>query len=97
MNCVIMCARTLPALIKRFDTVTLALWKKHGIRRSDSGRLIGSRTRAHYMLAWESLAEREQKWNGSWPIRMDRQRADRKDGPIIASSQPILQPTSFSA
>ena len=27
----------LPALLKRFETKTLAIWKKHGINRSASG------------------------------------------------------------
>ena len=55
----------LPALIKRFDTITLALWKKHGIRQVGFWTaLIGeSNQELYYMLAWESLAEREKKWN----------------------------------
>ena len=56
----------LPALIKRFDTATLKLWEKHGIRQVGFWTtLIGeSNQELTYMLAWNSLAEREQKWNG---------------------------------
>jgi hypothetical protein len=92
----------LPALIKRFDTVTLALWKKHGIRQVGFWTtLIGlSNQELTYMLAWESLSEREQKWNGFMadPEWIAKRAESEKDGPIIANivSQ-ILQPTSFSA
>ena len=55
----------LPALLKRFETKTLEIWKKHGIRPTGFWTvLIGDGNNdLHYLLAWESLAEREQKWN----------------------------------
>ena len=55
----------LPALLKRFETKTLDIWKKHGIRPTGFWTvLIGDGNNdLHYLLAWESLAEREQKWN----------------------------------
>ena len=28
----------LPALLKRFETVTLKLWEKHGIKQAEIGR-----------------------------------------------------------
>lgn len=92
----------LPALLKRFDTVTLALWKKHGIRQAGFWTtLIGkSNQELTYMLAWESLAEREQKWSAfmSDPEWIGKRADSEKDGPIIATlSSQILQPTSFSA
>src|ERR671923_304508 len=54
----------LPALLKRFDTITLKLWEKHGIRQAGFWTtVIGeSNQDLYYLLAWESLAEREQKW-----------------------------------
>jgi hypothetical protein len=92
----------LPALIKRFDTATLKLWEKHGIRQVGFWTtLIGeSNQELTYMLAWNSLAEREQKWNGFMadPEWVDKRAESEKDGAIVANivSQ-ILQPTSFSA
>jgi hypothetical protein len=92
----------LPALLKRFDTVTLELWKRHGIRQAGFWTVaIGdSNQDLYYLLQWESLAEREKKWNSfmadpEWQAK----RADsEKDGPIIASiSNTILQPTAFSS
>ena len=54
----------LPNLLKRFETTTLKLWEKHGIRPSGFfTTLIGeSNQELTYLLAWESLAEREKKW-----------------------------------
>src|SRR6266702_6168594 len=51
----------LPALLKRFETATLKLWEKHGIRQAGFfTTLIGeSNQELTYFLAWESLAERE--------------------------------------
>ena len=54
----------LPALLKRFDTITLKLWEKHGIKQAGFWTtLVGeSHQELTYLLAWESLAEREKKW-----------------------------------
>ena len=55
----------LPALLKRFETITLKLWEKHGIRQAGFfTTLVGeSNQELTYLLAWESLAERDKKWN----------------------------------
>src|SRR6516225_9101066 len=49
----------LPALLQRFEKVTLSLWKKHGIRQAGFWTtLIGeSNHELTYLLAWESLAD----------------------------------------
>ena len=54
----------MPALLKRFETSTLRIWEKHGIRQAGFWTtVIGeSNQELTYLLAWESLAEREQKW-----------------------------------
>ena len=92
----------LPALLKRFETITLKLWEKHGIRQAGFWTtLVGeSNQDLTYLLAWESMAEREQKWNafqsdGEW---IAKRAETEKDGPIVANiSNSFLQPTSFSA
>src|SRR5665213_2788025 len=55
----------LPALLKRFQDVTLKIWDKHGIKQAGFWTtLIGeSNHELTYLLAWESLADREKKWN----------------------------------
>ena len=91
----------LPALNKRFEGVTLKLWKKHGIRPVGFWTdLIGdSNQKLTYMLAWESLAEREKKWNAfaSDPEWHAKRAESEKDGPIVAHLEnSILAPTSYS-
>lgn len=92
----------LPALIKRFDTVTLKLWEKHGIRQAGFWTtLVGeSNHDLTYMLAWESLAEREKKWNAFMadPEWIAKRAESEKDGAIVQNiSSQFLQPTSFSS
>lgn len=92
----------MPALLKRFETITLKLWEKHGIRQAGFWTtLVGeSNQDLTYMLAWESLAEREQKWNAfsSDPEWISKRAETEKDGPIVQTlSNQILVPTSFSS
>ncbi len=92
----------LPALLKRFETRTLKIWEKHGIRQAGFWTtLIGESSVAlYYMLAWESLAEREQKWTAfaADPEWIAARNESEKDGLIIAKvTNEILQPTSFSS
>ena len=92
----------LPAVRKRFETITLDLWKRHGIRQAGFWTtLIGeSNQELTYMLAWDSLAEREQKWNAfqSDPEWIAKRAETEKDGAIVANiASSFLVPTSFSA
>jgi len=92
----------LPALLKRFETVTLKLFEKHGIRQAGFfTTLIGeSNQELTYFLAWESLAEREIKWTAfqSDPDWIAARAKSEEDGQIIHNivSQ-LLVPTAFSA
>jgi hypothetical protein len=92
----------LPALNKRFETMTLELWKKHGIRQVGfwTVEIGGRNTDLYYLLEWESLAERESRWNAfqSDPEWIAKRAESEKDGPIVASIHNMfLQPTAFSA
>ena len=92
----------LPALNQRFANVTLKLWEKHGIRQVGFWTdLIGdSNQKLTYLLAWESLAEREKKWDAfaTDPDWIAKRAESEKDGPIMTHfSNSILQPTSYSA
>ena len=60
----------MPALLKRFKSATLRIWEKHGIRQAGFWTtIIGeSNNELTYLLAWESLAEREHKWAPSSAI-----------------------------
>lgn len=91
----------LPALLKRFETVTLKLWEKHGIKQAGFfTTVIGeSNNELTYFLQWESMAAREKTWNAfmSDPDWIEKRAESEKDGAIIANivSQ-LLQPTAFS-
>jgi len=92
----------LPALLKRFESITLKIWEKHGIRQAGFWTvLIGeSNQDLYYLLEWESLAERERKWTAfsSDPEWLAARAGTEKDGAIVASlSSQILQPTAFSS
>jgi hypothetical protein len=92
----------LPALLKRFDTITLKLWEKHGIKQAGFWTtLVGeSNQDLTYMLAWESRAEREKKWTAfsSDPEWISKRAETEKDGPIVQTlSNQLLAPTSFSS
>ena len=91
----------LPALLKRFETTTLKMWVRHGIRQLGFWTvLVGeSNQELVYMLEWDSLAEREQKWTAfSSDQEWIQARADsEKDGQIVANiSNQFLVPTAFS-
>lgn len=92
----------LPALLKRFETITLGLWQRHGIRQAGFWTVaIGeSNQDLFYLLAWESLAEREAKWSKfiSDPEWLAKRAETERDGPIVASvANSMLEPTAFSA
>src|SRR6266853_175774 len=54
----------MPSLLSRFENETLRMWEKHGIRQAGFWTtLIGkSSQEITYMLAWDSMAEREKRW-----------------------------------
>ena len=92
----------LPALLKRFETVTLGLWERHGIRQAGFWTTVigDSNQDLHYLLAWESLAEREKKWNAFMadPEWIAKRAETEKEGAIVANvSSQILAPTAFSS
>ena len=92
----------LPDLLKRFDTITLKIWEKHGIRQAGFWTtLVGqSNQTLHYLLAWESLAEREKRWSAFMadPEWNSARAQTEANGPIVAKvTNSILAPTAFSA
>jgi len=92
----------LPALLNRFETKTLAMWKKHGINQVGFWTvLIGDGNNdLHYMLAWDSLADREKKWTAFMadPDWIKARAESEKDGLILANVKSMmLQPAAFSA
>jgi len=92
----------LPALLNRFANTTLKLWEKHGIKQAGFWTtLVGeSNQELYYLLAWESLADRDQKWNAfqADPEWLAKRAETEKDGPIVANvANQLLTPTAFSS
>ena len=92
----------LPDLHQRFSTITLKIWDRHGIRQAGFWTtLIGESNMAlYYLLEWESLAEREQKWNAfvADPEWIAARGETEKNGAIVARVENhILVPTPYSS
>lgn len=91
----------LPDLHKRFQSVALEMFKKHGITPVGFWTtLVGeSNQELHYMLEWESLAHREKAFNafvtdGEW---LTARAETEKNGPLVANiTNMFLTPTEYS-
>jgi|SRR5579862_7859151 len=91
----------LPALSKRFETVTVKLFEKHGIKQVGYWTtLIGeSSSDFYYILAWDSLDERNKKFAtfGADPDWIAARAKSEENGPLVASvTNTILSPTAYS-
>jgi len=92
----------LPALLNRFANTTLKIWEKHGIKQAGFWTTVvgESSQERYYLLAWESLADREKKWNAFVvdPEWLAKRAETEKDGAIVANvSNQLLAPTAFSS
>ena len=90
----------LPELNKRFETLTLGLWEKHGIRQAGFWTAeIGTSNELIYLLEWNDLVEREQKWGAFMadPEWIEKRAQTEANGPLVARIRnSILRPTSYS-
>jgi hypothetical protein len=91
----------LPALQDRFSTTTLGFFEKYGIQQIGFWTtLIGpSNHTLTYLLKWQSLAERETKWNAfqSDPEWIAARAKTEESGQIVGNIvNQFLAPTSFS-
>ena len=91
----------LPALHKRFETITLKIWERHGIKQAGFWTAdVGTSNELIYLLQWESMAEREQKWQAfqSDPEWIERRAQTEADGQIVARVRnSFLRPTPYSS
>lgn len=91
----------LPALHRRFQESTLALWRRHGIEPIGFWTTeVGESNHAlTFMIRWESIAARELRWSAfnndpDWLAVRERYEAE---GPIVARIEnQLLRPTSYS-
>jgi hypothetical protein len=91
----------LPDLNKRFETITLKIWERFGIRTVGFWTVaIGeSNQDLYYMLEWKDLAERDRLWNTFIvdPEWIAKRAETERNGPLITHlTNYILSPTSYS-
>lgn len=88
-------------LNRRFADITLGYFSRFGIQVVGfwTNELGGSSDQLIYMLAYDSLADREQKW-GTFAADRDRLAAfaeTEKNGPLVKRlTAQILRPTAYS-
>ncbi|MGS0896357.1 NIPSNAP family protein [Burkholderia stagnalis] len=92
----------LPALHERFTSTTLGFFGKYGIEPIGFWTtLVGpSNHTLTYLLKWESLAEREIRWNAfqADPEWIEKRAASEADRPIVECiTNVFLTPTAYSA
>ena len=92
----------LPNLLKRFETITLNLWDKHGIRQAGFFTTVVGESNQDltYLLEWDSLADRDKKWTAfvTDPEWISARAETEKDGQIVGNIvNRFLTPTSFSS
>lgn len=91
----------LPDLNKRFETITLKLWERHGIRPVGFWTVLVGESNQDliYMLEWKDMAERERVFGGFMadPEWQQRRAETEKNGAIVASiTNSFLAPTAYS-
>lgn len=92
----------MPDLLARFEEVTLPIWERFGIRQAGFWTVLvgGSSNDLIYLLAWESMAERDEKWTAfqADPEWQEKRAHTERNGPLVANiANAFLVPTRFSA
>lgn len=91
----------LPKLIERFEKHVLGIWKRLGIEPVAFWTVIVGESNQVlvYMLRWNSLAEREQKFDAflADPEWIKVYAETEKDGALhVGVTNTLMKPTSFS-
>jgi len=91
----------LPDLNKRFETITLKLWEKHGIRQAGFWTVLIGPNNHHlyYLIEWKDMAERDQKWGAFMvdPEWLEKRAETERNGPLVQRVENmLLAPTSYS-
>lgn len=92
----------LAALHERFTNTTLAFFEKYGIEQIGFWTTVAgpSNHALTYMLKWESLADRQAKWDAfqADPEWIAKRAASEADKPIVERIEnQFLAPTAYSA
>ena len=89
-------------LLTRFEHQTLPIMARHGFLQVGFWTTIVGRSEQHltYLLAWESLAQRQEQWaafesDAEW---LAIRKSIEENGPLIFEIESsLLRPTNFSA
>jgi putative SOS response-associated peptidase YedK len=86
----------LPDLNKRFETITLKLWEKHGIRQAGFWTvLIGPNNhQLYYLVEWKDMAERELA-SLSWGLLPSWSKKSQGNRPINARAESLFEKPMF--
>ncbi|MDP8922962.1 MAG: NIPSNAP family protein [Chloroflexota bacterium] len=91
----------LPDLHKRFETITLKIWERLGIKQAGFWTAdVGTSNELIYLIQWESMAQREQKWLEfqSDPEWIEKRAQTEANGQIVARVRnSFLRPTPYSS
>lgn len=91
----------LPVVLKRFETVTLGLFKKYGIRNGPLFTVaVGEdNLQIKYLIEWDSHEQRDKAWAAfrADPAWADALATSEKDGPSVAKiTNELLAAVPFS-
>jgi len=90
----------LPALHKRFETITLGYFKKYGIEVVGFwDTLVGTSNELHYILRFDDLSHREKAWSAfaADEGRLREFAETERDGPLVARVRnQFWRPASYS-
>ena len=91
----------LPGLLERYENVTLGFLKKHDIVPVAFWTVVVGESSSDflYVLRWQSMAEREEKWARfqADPDWIAARHETERNGAFVASlTNSFLKPTSFS-
>jgi len=80
--------------------VTTKIWERLGIRPIGFWEaVVGSSNELHYLLQWNDMAEREQKWDAFLkdPEWQEKRALTEQDGPLVAKTTNYFwRPTAYS-
>src|ERR1700732_2674824 len=89
------------ALLTRFEHQTLPIMVRHGFLQAGFWTtIVGRSEQLTYLLAWESLAQRQEQWaafesDAEW---LAIRKSTEENGPLIFEIESsLLRPTNFSA
>jgi short subunit dehydrogenase-like uncharacterized protein len=88
-------------LLTRFEHQTVPIMVRHGfVQAGFWTTIVGRSEQLTYLLAWESLAQRQEQWaafesDAEW---LAIRKSTEKNGPLIFEIESsLLRPTNFSA